>query len=236
MKTKLKDYKIFCGNEDAPRHQKCSEALNDLMCEKVEINGKSYWKWKCVLGRCKACQNKSLETHQLERSHAPQDSITFQHYAETTRCSQHRVIGTKMAEKERVCQICESNVSMGVKKGKISTKKEKHSTTLPIGSFMKDYYEPFLIKYQFHYPHMKILSNDQAIRERKEAFLKNVDALLTSRDYAEAIKCCFNHQIYAEHFGFSPTIKLEGATATFHKKKECMSGRHINSKEKTKRQ
>ena len=233
LKNRLMGYKDFSHPKNEPRHQKCSEALRELMCEKVKINGREHWKWKCVLRRCKECQNKKLITHPFETTLAPQDSITFQHYIETTRCSEHGVLGTKMLAKERVCKVCESSVSTGVKKGKISTKKEKHSCTVPIGSFLKNYYEPFLREYQFHHPHMKILSNDQAIRERKEAFFNDVNALLTAEDYAEAIKCGFNLQIYADHFGTNPTIKLEGATATFHnrQKKQKEKSEYDTSKE-----
>ena len=70
--------------------------------------------------------------------------------------------------------------------------------------------------YKYHYPHMKILSCQQAVAERLKTVLQDPDVIQIQRDYAEAFDMVLNGEIHADHFGWIAKIYLESGTFKFH--------------------
>ena len=50
-KSDFESYLQFCFKNNGNRHEKASDALCEMMCPKVEVNGKEFFKWSCVLGK-----------------------------------------------------------------------------------------------------------------------------------------------------------------------------------------
>ena len=95
-------------------------------------------------------------------------------------------------------------------------KKERSKAVKPIGEFKSGPYRDMMKKYKYHYPHMKILSRHQTLKERKEAFLGDINAIFSERDYAEAVSLRFNKEIHGDNFGYTPSLVMEGSTLTYH--------------------
>ena len=91
---------------------------------------------------------------------------------------------------------------------------------------MTNIYFNYLEKYKYHYPHMKILSTQQCVLQRKIAFMNDNNLLLTSRDCAEAFNVILNGEIQNDHFGWVPKIYLESATIQFHNRESDTTEQH----------
>ena len=207
------EYKNYCFHDNKPRYPKASDALTQIMCNKIQVGSNSYFQWPCVIGHCSNCSE--YEIHDEEKSENHEDEIQFVHYLYHTRCTVHGILGRELKQSERFCHICE-DISFKGKKGTICTKKEPVKTTCTIGIFMKDYYIPSLKRYSQHYPLMKILSKQHCGRERETAFMKNNKWMMRSSDFAEAFNVVCDNEIYESHYGNNPNIKCEGSDVVYH--------------------
>ena len=108
------------------------------MCPKAEVNGKEFFKWSCVLGKCKNCPQ--LPRHSEENSMNEMDNIHFEHCVYHTRCTNHGLLGCELPTDDRVCPKCEAQ-NPGEKRKNLSQKRTK-KTVVPIGDFMKNCHIP----------------------------------------------------------------------------------------------
>ena len=185
------------------------------MCEKVVCGNKSQFQWLCVTGNCQKC--REFEIHEEEKSQNEEDEIHFVHYLYHTRCIVHGLLGREMKQSERVCIHCEDPSFVG-KKGSICTKKEPVKHRCPIGTYMTEYYVPFLKeRYAPHYPLMKMLSKQECGNERERAFMDHEHWLMRSSDFAEAFNVVCDNEIYESHYGNNPNIKCEGSDIVYHR-------------------
>ena len=208
-------YREFCYPNNSIRHSKFSSALNEVMCQPVDFPGTKIFKWCCVLDNCANCPR--LKRHDFETvvDNDKSKMVRFEHYVKRHRCSNHGLLVKDNLEEEAGEIVCIKCHVEGVK-NKISSKKERTFGKLPIGLFMEEQYLPLLEKYEFHYPHVKLLSGKHAKKERMDAFADNKHSVVMERDYAEAFKTTMNWEIHGDHFGWNPTISVEGSTASFH--------------------
>ena len=206
-------YQDFAYPDSLPRHAKPSDTLKEMMCpQKMSAQGRPLFHWKCVLGKCHLCPEIERNDFELKQD----DMIHFEHYVQYSRCTKHGLLGEGVIKE---CTLCkEIN-----KEHKISTKKERTKDKKKVESFYNEFYVPYLQKYRYHYPHMKILSQQQIAGDREKVFQAEKKIISTSRDWAEAFSVVLNKEIQNDHYGWVPKIYVESSTFKFHSQdKGCL--------------
>ena len=115
-KRRYESYREYCYVDNKPRYAKASDALTQIMCEKVENanNGnKLQFQWPCVLKLCQNC--REFEIHEEEKSLNQEDEIKFVHYLYHTRCTIHGLLGRELKQSETICTCYEDPTFLGKK-------------------------------------------------------------------------------------------------------------------------
>ena len=96
--------------------------------------------------------------------------------------------------------------------GRYSTSKPLTKKGEKIGDFMEDFFWPQMRSYKWHQFLRKILSKEYLLRERIKALVRNPGSLQEDKDFAEALRLLFNHEIQDTHFGQgNRTLSFEGS-------------------------
>ena len=90
-KRRFEVYKEYCMEGNNPRYPKTSDALTQIMCEKVVLSNKSQFQWPCVTGICQNC--REFQIHEEVKSQNEEDEIYLVHYLYHTRCTVHGLLG-----------------------------------------------------------------------------------------------------------------------------------------------
>ena len=83
-----------------------------------------------------------------------------------------------------------------------------------IGVMWKDYFTPYMRKYKYHALLVDLLGKYHVIELRDKSFTDSCFSatgdIQTVRDYAEGMKIVFDKEIQSTHFGYQPTVSMEG--------------------------
>jgi hypothetical protein len=75
---------------------------------------------------------------------------------------------------------------------------------------------PLLEKYDYHLPHVQILSKHIIGIKRRKTFKSLIYALFTKRDFAVAIQVAMHNEVQGDHFGNIRKIILEGSCIEYY--------------------
>ena len=67
-RKRYEDYKQYCFNGNEPSYPKASDALTQIMCNKVQVGTNSYFQWPCVIGHCNNCSEYDIHDEEKVRT------------------------------------------------------------------------------------------------------------------------------------------------------------------------
>ena len=105
-----------------------------------------------------------------------------------------------------------STVVSSVTPGKVYTQNELVFLETLISEFHNKYYNPSILKLEFHFPHVRILGTHHCGKERCEAFKcrRKQHDVVCRNNYAERIVSSSAHQIQSEYYVSNRYVSIEG--------------------------
>ena len=170
-------------------------------------------KFSCAMGHCQECKDKVVPGHpRLLDTSARAKDIAFHEYKPWSFCSVHKTL----AGAPTSCPQCKEQKQQkpNYKVGKLHRKSVLTTMHEKVGVMWKDFFTPFMRKYKYHALLVDLLGKYHAIELRDKSFTESIHSttgdVITVRDYAEGMKIVFDQEIQSTHFGYQPSVSLEG--------------------------
>jgi hypothetical protein len=87
----------------------------------------------------------------------------------------------------------------------------------PIGTFIKDAFQPFLVKLRYHIFLVSVLSKNHCVKDRAERYMKTPTgrSVLVMRDYSDHLNAAFTGEAQTMGMGDKQNTGMEGITVRY---------------------
>ncbi|KAL7554297.1 hypothetical protein ACHAWF_018122 [Thalassiosira exigua] len=226
LTQRLKIYEAETLDSNIMKIHRASQAIDEITCPSLTINGITLPRFHCALGECVNCVDK-YTPNAFEAS--CDDMIKYTLYSHYHQCTWHGDAFLEVVEvngkPKRQCAQCnemteeEKEEKRPTKKSaKINSKKCRSYNRKPMREFVKKggIYESKLKMYQLHRWHRIFLGKDVALKMFREHVINNPGThLLTNRDHSERYQPSPDGEFQTEHFAKEMSLSMEGCVAHY---------------------
>jgi hypothetical protein len=167
---------------------KAKDAMYSMTCDREE--GCDLVCMDCALGLCFDCPKLKLIRYKTSTDENDLTKyISWRNQFETQyKCKRHGYIDSGK------CPQCQTlPVEQQPEKKPMSTMDCAANKRAPIGTFIKDVFQPFLVKLRYHIFLVTVLSKNHCVKDRAERYMKTPTgrSVLIMRDYSDHLNAAF---------------------------------------------